>query len=392
MFSIIVGLMVILLAYLQSPPQRLSDMMTAYNPTWSADGAYLMAPCGASIDTTGEVEYELCFAKPDLSGLIRNTSAPAYGSYVPVWAPLGQTFAFGDGDGLVLSSPTQMSPKHIPLPSGCNGPVWSPDGQQIACESNDNHIVVVQLATGHSIQLPATGASFSPHWAQSGQAMLFTRTANSNPPLYDLYLVDLAAPTHARRMLTDLRPYQEVSVSADGWQLVYPNAEQTSLIMLNLHTGVSDDLLAQHQTCLSFVQDPQWSSDGRYLAFTAEQFAPASQQLYLFDMHTREVFQITQFTARDEGIVGGVAWSPDNTRLASAFDAYQREDSAQILVISLAKTPSVPINCTRILPPLPCQRSPTSACSRPAGSGRFWQPDAAKGSPDLSVTFLPAGG
>jgi len=173
-FSIIVSLAVLLLAYAQRPPRRLSDMMTAYNPTWSADGAYLMAPCAASIDTTGEIEYELCFAKPDLSGLIRNTSAPAWpGSNVSVWAPFGNTFAFADADGLVLTSPVATSPRHIPIPNGCNDPVWSPDGQQIACESNDNHIIVVQLATEHSIQLPATGASFAPRWAQGGQALLF---------------------------------------------------------------------------------------------------------------------------------------------------------------------------------------------------------------------------
>jgi Tol biopolymer transport system component len=375
------GLLVSLVALLfvsSRTPQRLSDMMTAYNPRWSADGRYLMASCADSIDHTGAVEYELCFAKPDLSGLIRLRDIPfrPYASQ-PVWAPTGSELAFGGDDGLILSTPILTPSKRLMVAMGCNSPMWSPDGQRIACTSNTQQILVVELATGHVTPLTTKGENFSPQWVKNGHAVIFERNVGYEPPRYDVYLVDLATQTEDR-LIGDLRPYQHAVVSPDGSQVLYSNEEQTSFTITNLDTGESDNLLVPYQACLSFIQYPQWSSDNKYLAFTAERFAPASRQVYLLDMQTHDLFQLTQFTARNEGIAGTTAWSPDNTHIATAFDEYQREHAAQILIISLADTPFVPVDCTRDLPPPPCQRSPTSACSRPAGSERFWHADGIK--------------
>jgi hypothetical protein len=101
--------------------------------------------------------------------------------------------------------------------------------------------------------------------------------------------------------------------------------------------------------------------------------------VYLLDMQTHDLFQITQFADRSRGIdglfqstqladrsggiVGTVAWSPDNTQIATAFDEHERNDEAQVLIISLADTPFVPVDCTRDLTPPSCQSTPTSTCS-----------------------------
>jgi Tol biopolymer transport system component len=379
--SLLVSLVLVLLISWRTP-DHLSDMMTAYNPRWSADGTYLMASCADSIDHTGATVYELCFAKPDLSGLIRIEEIPfSHHASGPVWAPAGTELAFGGDAGLILTTSSLTPSKRLTMDTGCYAPAWSPDGYYIACASRARQILIVERATGQITQLTTIGDNYAPQWVRNGQAIIFERTMSDEPSLLDIsvdiYLVNLATHTE-ERLIANIRPQQEVVVSADGSQVLYTNEEQTGFTVINLDTGASDNLLAPYQACLSSIQYPQWSSDTKYLAFTAQHFGPSSQQVYLLDMQTHELFQITQFTARDEGIVGGVAWSPDNTHIATAFDESQRYDAAQILMISLADTPFVSVDCTRNLPAPPCQRSPTSACSRPAGVRRFWYAEEIK--------------
>ena len=72
---------------------------------------------------------------------------------------------------------------------------------------------------------------------------------------------------------------------------------------------------AQDLTRLRGASDPQISPDGRWLAFVSDRGAKKKSQLYAMPADGGEA---TQLTDLPNGVFGqgGVAWSPDSTRLA----------------------------------------------------------------------------
>ena len=92
------------------------------------------------------------------------------------------------------------------------------------------------------------------------------------------------------------------------------------------------------------ADDPQFSSDGRYVSFLSAHGSEAKAQIYLVDGRGGEARVLTEVT----GDIGGYAWSPDGTRLVISLSPGDGEpQSAAGTPARGAKTPK-PIVIDRV--------------------------------------------
>ncbi|HNU03694.1 MAG TPA: S9 family peptidase [Anaerolineae bacterium] len=112
-----------------------------------------------------------------------------------------------------------------------------------------------------------------------------------------------------------MRWLQSAAIAPDGQAVAYAvasydadaAADYAHLWLLHLATGQARQLTYGQQE----DKNPQWSPDGRHLAFTSTRGGKA--QLFILPVDGGEARQITQLP---QGVGGGLAWSPDGSRIA----------------------------------------------------------------------------
>jgi hypothetical protein len=213
-------------------------------------------------------------------------------NYYPAYSPDGQYIAYvrednglstlyranADGSQPVVLMPGQNDAAYV-------DPTWSPDGKQIAYQyknfsANNGTRWIIQIidVDRGSTQIPETFSdptknSFSPAWSPLGDQIAYSlgtgQTDNTCP---------------------------EVLI-ANIWVANVANPSQTK----------------QLSSLGCFGDDPDWSPDGRYIAFTSDR-GRVNQDIYRIDMQTEQVVQLTFNGFTDP------AYSPDGQQLAAVTD------------------------------------------------------------------------
>jgi Tol biopolymer transport system component len=347
------------------PHQSLADAIAVTNPQWSPNGDYLAVDCAFSSGSrfafdAYDPEYELCLVRPDLTGLIRLTpDLTRSSSWSPDWAPDGTALAFVDryGDAVIVTTVLNLHRETISVP--CSRSVWSPDEQYILCMSGQG-LWMIEVVTGAVTRLPIGGdinIYSVPPWLPQGQALLLERERGNDPVRSDLVLVDLVTGRE-RTLLANVYFYQlELTIAPAGTHLVYlhhtpsgssySRSDTTRLILLDLATGASSDLLPLDPPCFQDVANPQWSPDGRYLAFAAKPVSGRRQggQIYILDMQTHAIFQATTFADTHADALAPPSWSPDSAFIATAFGEHNQWYNYQVAVVPATPADLEPVQC-----------------------------------------------
>lgn len=175
-------------------------------------------------------------------------------------------------------------------------PVWSPDGQQIAFDSNraDGYTIYLMDAQGGNIHpLKADGTyAYSPTWLPDGRSIAYL-TAQF-PISRELMLTDLQSGI--TRRLTDNREAESSpSWSPDGRHLTFTydtsNPKYRDIFDLDLQTGDINPLIVTPDT----ERSPIWSADGRWVLYSADGSHPG---IYIWDIeHARStlVYAVAAF-------------------------------------------------------------------------------------------------
>jgi TolB protein len=254
-----------------------------WRPAWSPDGTRLL------FESELDKNFEIYVAGVDLaacdlqapaciSAPIRLTDHPAVDSY-PTWSPDGRQIAFQSnrdgnfdifvvpviGPGLVGPAPGErLEPLNLTRdPAGDWFPAWSPDGRYLAFESDRDHnreIYILDLEAGLDppIRLTAhTATDTAPRWSPDGQSILFVSNRSHDDEIY-LAAFD-GQPARTIRNLTN-RPGSE--------------------------------------------RNPLWSPDGRQIAF--ESYGQGSDGIFIMKSDGTEQTQIT-FSSRGDR---QIAWRP----------------------------------------------------------------------------------
>ena len=197
---------------------RIAERINGTAATWSPDGgriAYFRDNALYVSDATGAHEQRL-------AGILR----PSEDNAGPVWSPDGRELAVASTAGIVIVGADGSGSHPLGPPDGVN-PAWAPDGLTLAFERNDGAHWLVWLvdATGqnaHAITPPGDDSRF-PQWSPTGSSLAFISDrqhipGGATPYQYALYI---ASPVGDKpvKILDDVHPLTPARWSPTGAEI-----------------------------------------------------------------------------------------------------------------------------------------------------------------------------
>jgi|SRR5215217_7745675 len=201
------------------------------NPAWSPDGRQIAFARTDRDDPPG-LAKRLYVMNSDCSNKIELPLPKWVGAYDLTWSPSGDRIAFWnptngdlyiahtDGSGTLrkLSTPS--------LPGADSRPAWSPDGSQIAFQSNgqdawaDIYVITVSpedetIGPRQITDYPRSDFAEEPSWSPDGTEIAFNRSG-------DIYKIDVNGLRETRlTSSTQNSHYSQPTWSPDGKQIAY---------------------------------------------------------------------------------------------------------------------------------------------------------------------------
>ena len=209
---------------------------------------------------------------------------------------------------------------------------WSADGQRFAIAAkrgDQDNLVILDVPRNRVVGRLSLGlnAILNPTWSPDGQRIAFT---GSDGGISDLYVVDTTG-RNLRRLTNDRYADLLPSWSPDGRTVAFttdrgPATDFGVLRFGNLRIALyhfdGDSVEVLPGMDVGKNTNPVWAPDGRSLAFRSDR--GGIDNLFLFDLGTRETYQLTRSYTGIRGITDlspAISWARQADRLV--FNYYE---------------------------------------------------------------------
>jgi Tol biopolymer transport system component len=275
------------------------------------------------------------------------TNHPA-ADYLPTWSPDGTQLAFvseRSGKPEVYrmeaggSSPVQLT--ELPYADGFWALSWSPDGTRLAAEVMLTYDVTGELF-GRIFMIQADGSGIldltrnqmpiitgDPKWSPAGDWIAYVRCGQA-PCYLRRVRPDGSGDTKINLTVRNTRAY---AWSPDGSRLAYISSctycelyddNPADLRLMDLEGLEPETLIRFEDLSLDFF-NLSWSPSGTHLAFTANEGTESSRHLYLMDLRTREIVDVSAFEPGD-WFLSFLSWSLDGAYLVLDAGLEEKRD------------------------------------------------------------------
>jgi eukaryotic-like serine/threonine-protein kinase len=341
-------------------------------PSLSPDGETFVFVRGADIH----------FQRVDGRNAINLTRRCAQGDSQPAFSPDGSQIAYRsecDGGGIFIMGATGESARRI-TPS-CFNPSWSPDGKQIVCAtesvtwtptsrgtmselwvvdansgarrlvlqrdgvqpswSPNGHRIAYWGIAGESaqrdlwtldpnaknvaesiVQVTSDAAvDWNPVWSADGKHLYFGSDRNGANTLWRIAIDEQSGKPRGEpeAVTTPARFSGHYSISRNGQRMLYAAIDQSESMLIVPFDPVTGSTTGEAKPVLAgsfLIFTSQISPDGKWIAVTNR---GGQEDLFLVEVATGEIRQLTNDRARDRGAV----WAPDGSKI---YFYSQRED------------------------------------------------------------------
>ncbi len=335
-------------------PTRVTDdsLDLQTNPSWSADGSRILFLSNGGV-----------FSAPSSGGSARPEMQPV--SQGPIisaaWAPDGRTIAYAVQDSVYIRNPAgQTRPlARIADASLCQ---WSPNGELIACVSNNSlysrvgfyfgnlspsRVVVARVRDGAtSTVTDSLSTNQSPVWSHDGEWLYFVSSRLGPRDVYAVPIAHDGRTNGAPQRLTTGLGAHCISVAANGTRFAYDVYTATSNVwsLPFPPNGAVSAAATQITSGTQVIEAANPSPDGKWLFYDSD--VSGNSQIYRQRLPVGDPVQLTFGLSDDFAPVP----SPDGREIA--FHSW-RSGSRNVYVMPLDGGPVQPVTASPLQWALP---------------------------------------
>lgn len=261
---------------------------------------------------------EIYASNGDASGATRLTNN-AFSEYFPTWSPNGHEIAFESNEGYTAVNVRTLRKLYIMNDDGSDrrylttgtSATWSPNGQQLAFHDaslipGDSDIFVINAdGTGRTNLTNSPGYDGDADWSPNGQQILFSSRRGAGGEV-SLYVMN-ADGSEVTRLTARAKSYESgADWSPNGQHIVF--ARRDSILhpryeLYTINADGSDEVRLTFNNVLDAT--PSWSPDGKQIAFHSTMGGELQPQLYVMNADGSDQHAVTTPPGRNQYVNWG---------------------------------------------------------------------------------------